>query len=66
MATATPAQIEEWKVLFDKVNADADYPVDFSDTEFYEEQIWNLTNEGDLTWEECQYIAAELAKLESK
>ena len=52
---------EYWKNIFNQINLDN--PADFvplDDWEFYAEQVWCMTEEGDITYAKCTKIAKSL------
>lgn len=60
----TKLSVKEWREIFTRINEDCAKDgfnqIPFSDTDYYADQIWNLSNEGDLTLTECQLLAEEL------
>lgn len=55
--------VEEARNMFDQINRDApeeSVPLAAANVEYYAEQLWNITNEGDLTEAECLRIAQEI------
>lgn len=55
--------VDQWYEMFTKINSEnTESYVSMQDVEYYSDQIWNLTNEGDLSLEKCEEIANELAE----
>jgi len=55
--------VRYWFDLFTEINNECDESeyVPLSNVEYYTEQIWNLTGEGDLSIEECEEIAFKIS-----
>ena len=57
----TAAEIRRWHTLFKRVNADSPRSERVAlipeNVEYYATQLWNLTNEGDVSKTRCRRIA---------
>jgi len=57
--------VRYWFDIFTKINSECDEIeyVPLSNVEYYTEQIWNMTEEGDLPIDECRRIAIGISKI---
>ena len=57
----TAAEIRRWRAVFERVNADSPRRERVAliprNVEYYATQLWNLTNEGDVSETRCRRIA---------